>query len=61
LVTLDTLLLSNKVVMTVFHYTINVNLDILEAEVALLSPTNQQQGQILVNLHHEQENQEGSK
>ena len=47
--------------MTVFHYTINVNLDILEAEVALLSPTNQQQGQILVNLHHEQENQEGSK
>ena len=61
MVTLDTLLLSNKVVMTVFHYTINVNLDILEAEVALLSPTNQQQGQILVNLHHEQENQEDSK
>jgi len=61
LVTLDTLLLSNKVVMTVFHYTINVNLDILEAEVALLSSTNQQQGQILVNLHHEQENQEDSK
>jgi len=61
LVTLDTLLLSNKVIMTEFHYTINVNLDILEAEVALLSSTNQQQGQILVNLHHEQENQEGSK
>ena len=61
MVTLDTLLLSNKVVMTVFHYTINVNLDILEAEVALLSSTNQQQGQILVNLHHEQENQEDSK
>ena len=61
MVTLDTLLLSNKVIMTEFHYTINVNLDILEAEVALLSSTNQQQGQILVNLHHEQENQEGSK